>query len=647
MSKSKGLMLALGSIISLVCQLAQAEDWHFVPPAGSGVVNVKDYGAKGDGVNDDSDAIQEAIYKNIDRNRYRSSPFIYFPNGTYKISKPIETKKEPYGWSGGWRCGLTLIGETRSKTIIKLADGAPGYNDKNKRKWVIATGSESDKRNKKGQKPISGGGNRAFRHNIFNLTVDVGKNNPGAIGIDFIVSNRGSIDNVTIRAPEGSGSIGVDMSRNWPGPGLINDVLIEGFDTGMKLRHYQYGMAFENIKMRGQRTIGIDNQHNVVVMRNVDFEGKVPFYKSTSGHSMLCLLDSKIKGVGTTGIAAIQSAGCVNLRRDKFEGFGKVIQDLAKKNKKDLPANAEGVTEIASYDKGLKMSGDGSKPTPLHLPIEEIPVIRPPVGDKWVDGGSTGAELQKVIDDGAEYIYIKPIKAVELTEPLIIRNKVKLIYGLNGFLKGGKGKTAVIIDEGEAPVVLFENIYVEGIVEHKSKRTFALKHGDLHGLSRDGSRFNYLASGPGKTHIIDVIGAGYVIGKDHKFWGRQVNAEFGNAPLFTNSGTSCLLSFKMESSTRNDKKGSTGTPSFLNKDGGKLEIFGGLLYTLGSKKYHSPSVPAFTNEKGQIAVSFRKNGIPATHYTKILRVDDFKNGKDVITKDKAKPNGIALISDKR
>ena len=50
--------------------------------------------------------------------------------------------------------------------------------------------------------------------------------------------------------------------------------------------------------------------------------------------------------------------------------------------------------------------------------------------------------------------------------------------------------------------------------------------------------------------------------------------------------------------------GSTGTPSLLNK-AGQIELFGGLLYTLGNKKEQAPLVPAFTNEKGRIAISYR------------------------------------------
>lgn len=631
------LAVLLFSIMSLpVC----AAEWQFVPPADSGVVNVKDYGAVGDGVADDTEAIAKAISDNIDKSRYRANPFFYFPNGTYKVTGPIESRIIAEGrekgkvWSAGWRSMMVLIGETRSGTVIKLADNAPGYDDPKKPKWIIATGSEGDKRDN-----YAGGGNRAFRHGVLNLTVDVGQGNPGATAIDFCSNNRGTIDNVTIRAPENSGHTGIDLTRWWPGPAMIMNVDIVGFARGIALNHYQYGMTFEKIRMKDQRSIGIANNQNVVTMRKVLFKGSVPFYKSGSGHNMLCLLDSTITGTGTEGMAAIESSGLMNLRRVTITGYGTAVKNK-RKNGKDLPAEKDKPTEIDSYDLGFTIDANGGQPQPLNLPIEEIPLVRPGPNDAWVVAGATGEELQAQIDAGAEYICVKPLKAIVLNQPLILRNKVKLIFGMNGHLKASKdNKVAIRIEDGVAPTVVLEHIYVDGDIEHASSRGFALIHGDKHGA--------YRTTGNGKTHIVDVIGARYDIGPGHTCWARQLNAEFGSQPLFTNGGTSWILGFKMESSTAGSKDAQHGTPSFVNHKGGQFELFGGLLYTLGSRKNHAPTVPAFTNVKGQIAVSYRTNGRPETYYSKILRTGSFTDGEDTIPSGKIKGPGAALLTDSR
>ncbi|OTB06764.1 glycoside hydrolase family 55 protein [Hypoxylon sp. CI-4A] len=57
--------------------------------------NVKDYGAKGDGTTDDTDAINKAVHDGNDRcidncdSRTTAPALVYFPPGTYLLSKPI------------------------------------------------------------------------------------------------------------------------------------------------------------------------------------------------------------------------------------------------------------------------------------------------------------------------------------------------------------------------------------------------------------------------------------------------------------------------------------------------------------------------------------------------------------------------------
>jgi len=413
------------------------------------------------------------------------------------------------------------------------------------------------------------------------------------------------------------------------------DVEIDGFERGIALDHFQYGMTFENIRMHRQRGIGVANNQNVVTMRKIHFEGSVPFYKSGSGHNMLCLLDSTLIGTGTGEIEAIESNGLMNLRRVTVEGFGKVVHDT-RKGGSDLPTVAGKATVVARHDQGFMLNTAGGAAMPLDLPIENIPLVRPGANDKWVVAGDTGAELQAQIDAGAEYICVKPLKAIPLEQPLILRGKLKLLWGMNGHLKVvGENKVALRIEEGASPVVVLEHMYVEGRIEHVSGRTFALRHGDQHA--------GYTATGKGKTHIVDVIGKDYDIGTGHTFWARQLNAEFGSQPLFVNAGTSWILGFKMESSTGGSKDAPKGTPSFVNRGGGTFELFGGLLYTLGSKKEHAPTVPAFTNERGRIAVSYRTNGIPATYYDRILHTG---GGPDV-SAGQIKGPGATLLSDQR
>ena len=69
-------------------------------------VNIKDLGAKGDGTNDDTTVIQQALRKYSE---------IFFPLGTYLVSQPLTV-----------RAGQKLFGQSVG-SVIQLAGGRAGF----------------------------------------------------------------------------------------------------------------------------------------------------------------------------------------------------------------------------------------------------------------------------------------------------------------------------------------------------------------------------------------------------------------------------------------------------------------------------------------------------------------------------------------
>ncbi|HRT95921.1 MAG TPA: glycosyl hydrolase family 28-related protein, partial [Planctomycetota bacterium] len=103
------------ALLALAALVASASDERAFPD-NAGMVNVStQYGARGDGKTDDWAAIQKAIDEN--KRKWR---LLYFPNGTYLV-----TKKLTFGRELELAKQLVLQGESREGTIIRLADNAP------------------------------------------------------------------------------------------------------------------------------------------------------------------------------------------------------------------------------------------------------------------------------------------------------------------------------------------------------------------------------------------------------------------------------------------------------------------------------------------------------------------------------------------
>ncbi len=68
------------------------------------------------------------------------------------------------------------------------------------------------------------------------VTIDTGRNNPGAKALEYHANNLGRLENVVLRSGDGAGVLGLDLTHHDVGPSLVKHVTIEGFDTGAAIR---------------------------------------------------------------------------------------------------------------------------------------------------------------------------------------------------------------------------------------------------------------------------------------------------------------------------------------------------------------------------------------------------------------------------
>ena len=117
--------------------VALAQDLASAEEAGSGlqtaIYNAREYGVRGDGMTDDSDAI-EALFRRANKERGKSITY-FFPAGTYLISRPCYTAignmKDRVNY------GYHVIGQGPTQTRFTLKQGAKGFEDPQSPKIVL------------------------------------------------------------------------------------------------------------------------------------------------------------------------------------------------------------------------------------------------------------------------------------------------------------------------------------------------------------------------------------------------------------------------------------------------------------------------------------------------------------------------------
>lgn len=103
----------------LVLQLSTRPSSASTPPDGViPVVNVKDYGALGDGVNDDTSAIQDAIDEALTK-----KGTVYLPAGTYKVTAQLEIGSAGFitiMGAGGRTLQTTIVSTVSSGNVFEV-----------------------------------------------------------------------------------------------------------------------------------------------------------------------------------------------------------------------------------------------------------------------------------------------------------------------------------------------------------------------------------------------------------------------------------------------------------------------------------------------------------------------------------------------
>lgn len=530
----RAVSLAMVLLIARAAVAAGPQQVWF--PDDCGYVNVRSVGAAGDGRTDDTAALKKAVEENN---------AVYLPPGTYLVSDTVV----PQNFKRRF-----IQGAGPGRTIIRLKDNCPGFADAAHPKAVLANWTERIGQGKNGQ---------AFRNSFRDLAVEVGAGNPGAIGILYFTNNQGTIDNVVVRSsdPQRVGRAGIALAQCWPGPALLRNVRIEGFDDGIWSIINQYSFTLEHIRLENQRRAGIYNARQMLFIRGLaSVQKDVPAIIADSG--TLCIVDSELTG---NGAAAIDAKISVYARNIRTAGYAAAIR------------SADGVAAgpvVAEYAPTTRLFD--TRAESLSLPVEESPSAEFNDPAEWISVRACGAAadgrtddtaaIQKAVDSGKRVVYL-PRATYRIAGTVRLRGAVQRIHCMESTLITGKGgEPAFRLEDGAAPFVIieqFEGAYGDERLtfEHASRRPLVLRNMIVRG------RFYRPVVNGARLFLDDVCAAPCDFGTSIVF-ARQLNPENLGTKVSIDGGRLWCLGLKTEKA---------GTAVQVT-GGGMAEIIGGYIY---------------------------------------------------------------------
>jgi len=526
------------------------ESASVVYPEDAGAVDLKRaFGAAGDGRTDDTCAFRDA-FRHLPNKVPLKDYTLYVPPGEYLIRDEIR-----------WTRFLFVQGAGPDRTVIRLKDRCPGYGDPEHPKAAVTAAWQDF------TPEATGKAGNVIGNYLHGVTIDVGRGNPGVVAFAWHTNNHGSMANVVLRAADGSGWAGLALADNWPGPGLVRDVTIRGFDRGIYSIVGQYSMTFRHLTLEGQRDVGIYNRGQMLWIDGLTSRNRVPVLDASG---IVVLVGGRFAG-GNPSVPAIRLRGGYGLYRDlAVQGYSSAIHYTDEK-KPDAERTVPGprVDEVVF---GKRTSLFDSPETGLDLPRRDPPDAGREPPDRWVnvndfadraDGDDWAPAVQAAIDAGARTVYFPNRMVCKVRSPVHARRSLVRLVGLASGLDAHKGY--------DGPVLVYDHPDRRHVLVIDRCRTGRLHHASPAALViRDASPNYTNEPGAGPLFAEGTQGRYRIREQDAWFW--QLNTEFetgqGEARFENRGGRVRIVGMKTE------QKGA----NILTADRGRTELLGGYFY---------------------------------------------------------------------
>ena len=560
-----GLMIDLNGWQALAGEVAGAtldDQYECRFPPCDAVVDVTKppYSAKGDGKSDDTAAIQRALADTMGQHK-----IVYLPNGTYLISATLAWSKKNSGNLEAW--GFNWIqGQNAVKTVIRLADR-----------------SFTDPQSPAAMMWCGGFGSADWFHNyVQDMTFDIGRGNTGAVGLQFYSNNTGAIRNVAIVSQDGDGVAGLDLAhRDMNGPLLTRNLVVRGFDIGIRTGNAVNSQTFERITLVGQKKIGFENTGQAIAIQGLRSENAV---SALSTYGTVSLLNAELVGrEGARGLPAVINfnGGRIALRDVATVGYARAVADVAtpdfaaalRVTGDDKPGSLGPL--VAEYFSHSATSPFGGPTKSLRIPVEETPDTRWDAPSEWAVVDKFGADptgnqdsaaaIQRAIDSGASTIFFPGSYA--LKSAVKVRGKAQRLLGTGNWIDYTRQSNVdIVVADGDAKTVVIEHFApINGGIDVRTNRTVILRSVESHSIT---------LAGKGRLFLEDVGTSNFRVKAGQRVWARQLNIENEGDHLTNNGGDVWVLGYKTE----------RGGTLLHTRSGGKSEVFGTISYTTTAGK---------------------------------------------------------------
>ena len=395
---------------------------------------------------------------------------------------------------------IRVIGQSRDQTIIRLQNRASGFGH-GAAKAVLAFYL------------LQRGSNINLGNYCENLTIDIGHDNPGAIGLKWNSSNWGGVRNVAIRSGDGLGRVGLMTDAN-NATGYHRDLCIVGFDTGIEIaagRETMVTLEYATLSDQRETAIRLGDAHaggggdNLSARRLLVENAPVVVRAGRAGQAIL--LESVCSTLAEQAAALVVEPDGFLLARDlRIQGYRAAVLRHGE--------IAAGGGDVAEYSSLAPIKP--AVASPLRLPVKDSPLILPEtdraqwasvddfdaVGDGIADDT---AAIQRAMASGKPVVYF-PRASYVVNGTVDIPASVREITGLFGAIHRSlttefDGPAMFRVAEASTePLLIHQAMSAGGVfVDHDADRPLVLE--DLYVI------FNHIRNYADKPDMLFPSGA--------------------------------------------------------------------------------------------------------------------------------------------